>query len=98
MAHEHGDGNDTDNGDAPLWLRAAYKFGLPGAIAAFLVYFMTMGVGKDLTSIKDKLDATLSNTSKQHMEQSYYLRAICINLATTEAQRAICTPPADNSK
>ena len=58
------------------------KVGVPAAIALFLVWFLTHGIGADISAMRS-----------EHQELRIYLRAICFNTSTTEAQRANCVPP-----
>jgi len=73
---------DLLNGDSPLWLRAVYRLGIPAAICLFLIWFVTQALAKDMHQLV-----------RDHQDQQFYLRAICLNVAKTEADRALCQPP-----
>lgn len=77
-----------DNGDMPIWIRAAYRYGVPSVIALGLVYFLTMHV--------DGMVHAMSESLQYHItEQKFFLRAICINTAMSESQRLNCVPPSE---
>ncbi len=71
------------NGEIPMWLKVVYRLGVPAGIALFLVWFVTLGFAADIRTVKEAL-------TKHSAEQRFYLRAICINTAQTDAQRALC--------
>lgn len=73
---------DELNGDSPIWLRAVYRLGIPAAICLFLLWFVTQAVAKDVHQLV-----------QDHRDQQYYLRAICLNVALTDAARSLCQPP-----
>lgn len=75
----HGSGN--------VWMRMLDRYGLPAAIAAFLVWFLTHSVASDLTATKALVGAHVAETR-------WYLWAICMNVAGEDAsQRARCYVP-----
>jgi hypothetical protein len=63
----------------------AHKYGALGAIAVFLVWWMANDVTGTLRALDQALTGHVSETN-------FYLRSICLNTATTEAQRAGCIP------
>jgi len=67
------------NGDTPLWIRVLYRYGVPAAIALFLVWSMTSAFGSDLHTVKEEVH-----------DLRYFMRLICVNTAKTEADRAQC--------
>lgn len=74
--------NDT-NGDLPVWVRVLFRYGVGSGIALFLVYQVAVAQAKDIKQL-------LSD----HQLLKFYLRGICLNTATTEAQRLNCVPEA----
>ena len=65
--------------------RILSKYGLPTAIALFLIYWVT----SDVSGTMRAMQATLN----EHMSESaYYLRAICLHVSKDEAERAECVP------
>jgi len=62
------------------------KYGLATFLAVFLVWWVTTGVSGNITAIKTALDEHISETA-------YYLRAICVNTAQDDNQRASCIVP-----
>lgn len=66
--------------------RVLSKYGLATALAVFFVYWITSDVSGTTRAIKTALDNHISETA-------YYLRAICINTSTDDAQRASCMLP-----
>ena len=85
MADEH---DHEPNGSTPLWVRLLYRYGVPAGIALFLTYFLTQNVSKDVAAVA----ASQRTMQAEHQELRFYLRAICINTAATEWQRAACVP------
>ena len=86
MAEDH----DTEpNGDTPIWARILYRYGVPAGIALFLTYFLTQNVSRDVASVA----MSQRIMQAEHQELRFFLRAICINTAETEWQRAACVPP-----
>lgn len=75
--------NGNGNG-GPWWYRAVERFGVLAAFAAFLLWYVTLGPGND---------RTLADTLNRHVtETQFYLRAICLNTAQSDNQRAACEP------
>lgn len=65
----------------PLWLKLGLRYGLGGAIALFLVYQMAVAQASDIKQLLT-----------DHQLLKFYLRGICLNTASTEAQRLNCVP------
>ena len=63
--------------------KLAAKYGVAGAIALFLVWWLAGDVSGQVTKIQDALTAHVAETN-------FYLRQICVNTAQNEAQRAGC--------
>jgi hypothetical protein len=61
------------------------KYGVIGAIAVFLVWWMANDVTGTLRALDQALSGHVSETN-------FYLRSICLNTAQTEGQRAGCIP------
>lgn len=64
------------------WLEVINKFGPITAIAAFLVWFITLGVGGDIRSMR-----------MEHQELGYYLREMCMGINAISSRQSSCTPP-----
>ena len=62
------------------------KYGLATFLAVFLVWWVTTGVSGSITQIQTALNEHISETA-------YYLRAICVNTAQDDSQRAACIAP-----
>lgn len=72
----------TDRG----WERLLGKYGPTAAIAVFLVWWISNDVSGTLRAIEFTLNTHVS-------ESVFYLRAICLNAAKDERERANCVPP-----
>lgn len=70
----------------PTWAKVVYWYGIPAAIAGFLVWFVTQGLSNDVRTTREMLQIHAN-------ENGFYLRAICLNVAQTDGQRAQCFPP-----
>jgi hypothetical protein len=68
---------------ADKWGRLANKYGVPAAIALFLVWWLASGVSADIRDLKTALGIHTSETN-------FYLRQVCLNTSQTENQRAAC--------
>ena len=73
--------SDDGNGDFPIWVRIAFRYGIGSAIALFLVYQMAFAQASDIKQLLT-----------DHQTLKFYLRGICLNTANTEAQRLNCVP------
>lgn len=69
-----------------LYERVLMKYGLSTAIAVFLIWKMTTGISGHIDQIQTALNEHITETA-------YYLRAICVNTAQDDIQRAACMMP-----
>lgn len=67
------------------WDKALTKYGVATVIAMFLVWWITGDVSGTLKGMRATLDEHVTETA-------IYLRQICLNTATSENQRAGCSP------
>jgi hypothetical protein len=65
------------------WVQIGLKYGIGAVIALFLVYQMAGAQAQDIKQL-------LSD----HQTLKFYLRGICLNTASTEAQARNCFPEA----
>jgi hypothetical protein len=79
---------------APWWLDAIYRIGVPAALALFLVWFLTQKVSGQLDTVTSALQTHATVQERERSEMKFYLRAICVNVAADDRQRAACNPPA----
>lgn len=89
MSHDHqrmsASNEDTRmNEPGTTWIDAAYKIGVPSAIAVFLVWWLTSTVAANLATIQTRLNDHITATNQ-------YLYAICKHTAKTEDERADCS-------
>ncbi len=75
---------DEMNGNTPMWVKVLYRYGVPAVIALGLTWTLTHDVAANVSAMR-----------AEHQEIRFYLRAICINSATSEAEWARCVPPTD---
>ena len=61
------------------------KFGPITAIAVGVVWWLTYSLSGDLHAVK-------ASQERHAMETAFYLRALCVNSAKDDAQRAACIP------
>lgn len=61
----------------------ANKYGVAAVLAVFLTYWMA----NDVAGMLRKLDSELASHVS---ETNFYLRAICVNSADSESERANC--------
>ena len=64
------------------WARIVATVGVPSLISLLLVWFLVSGIVSDVQAMRT-----------EHQELRFYLRAICVNTAKTEAERAACVLP-----
>lgn len=84
------DGQELPNGSTPVWLRVVYVYGIPGAIALFAFYLLAVSVTNAMASVQR--DVTL--LQREHRDQAYTQRAICLSLAKlAQTDPALCEPP-----
>lgn len=83
------DGQFTDNPTID-WPKVIYLYGIPGAICLFLVYLMGFNVPNTLASVQK--DVML--LQRDHRDQAYTQRAMCLSLAKLAATDPnLCSPP-----
>lgn len=71
---------------ADILFKAIARFGVITVIALGLLWFVVV-------QVNIKLDRIDMNVLRHIQESAWYMRAICVNTATNEAQRASCLPP-----
>ena len=91
----------TDTSHMPWWVRAITFFGVPSAIAIFLVWTMAVSQSQALSKVADKL-ADYNNTTtaaafnvKEALQESNrrmenYLFIMCVNAGNTSEARNAC--------
>lgn len=82
---------DRRSVSATLVERVLAKYGLATVLALALVYWLTTEVTGRMTRMEERIDGHISDTT-------YYLRAICLNVAKDEVARAGCIPPGKGSR
>lgn len=80
VLHGNGPGTQSD------WLTAVLKLGVPAFIALLLVWFMASRIDGGVLSLQRALNDHV-------LESTFYLRAICLNAAGDESERARCVSP-----
>ncbi len=83
---------ELDNGDMPLYVRIAARYGVSAVIAGFLVWFVTQGISGDVKGTREEVRAVRDELRQHSSEQRFFLRAICLNSAKDDAGRAMCVP------
>jgi hypothetical protein len=72
------------------WPKVIYLYGIPGAICVFLVYLLALNVPNALASVQK--DVTM--LQRDHRDQAYTQRAMCLSLAKLAATDPnLCWPP-----
>lgn len=64
----------------------ANKYGIPGALALFLTWWLASDVSGTLRALAESLNEHSSETA-------FYMRAICVNSADSAQKLANCQPP-----
>lgn len=75
------------------WLTTIYKFGVPSAIAIYLVYLLGTKVNDNLININRTLEAHVVDMQRnidQNQKIYYLLQTICVNSAKTNYDRNQC--------
>lgn len=90
----------SKDGEYPVWVKIIYFFGLPSAIAIYLVYYLVIGVSAGIVDIKEgtaKNDINIQYLIKQSGRQDIkmdvmnrLLQQICYNTAETADARNNC--------
>ena len=70
------------NGDSPWWAKLIARYGIATAVALWLIWFITQGIGIDIRAMR-----------AEHQSLAFYARQTCINTAQTEGQRVACIAP-----
>jgi preprotein translocase subunit SecY len=77
-----------------LWARVLYKYGVPSAIALFLVFIIASQLVKAVGDIQATLIKVQQSIHDHAYQTNYYMRATCINTAIQAGQSAsLCEPP-----
>jgi hypothetical protein len=71
---------------SPNWLTAAYKFGAPTAMIAYLIYWMTSVATPLLMQIAD----STKEVAAQSIENGAKINRICLNTSKTDPDRIAC--------
>jgi hypothetical protein len=71
----------------PWWARFIERYGIATLLAAWLIYFITTGLSKDVKAMRE-----------EHQELRIYLRQICMNTAATDIAYAGCIPASASHK
>lgn len=83
------------NGDTPLWVRILFRYGIVGFLALASYYVLVSEVrGGQKELIKMFMDHA-NQSERGDLEMRFFLRAICINAAKDDAQRAGCVLPGE---
>lgn len=72
----------SNNNNLSGYSKIIYTYGVPSAIAIFLVIFLTFGLNDSLDQIHE-----------EHLDQRQLLYAICLNVSQTEVEIARCNHP-----
>lgn len=77
-----------------IWAQVLIRYGVVGAIAAYLVWLLGTQFITGQTAVNYNLSAGQATIQKEleghEAEQKFYLHAICINVAKDETDRALC--------
>lgn len=85
--------DQTDDAtEAPWWVRAIYKYGVPAGLAMFFAWWITQSLTADMKTLAIDGAATRQILLEHASEQRYLLRGICLNTARDADQRANCAP------
>ena len=77
----------------PWWVRAITVFGVPAAIAMYLVWALVSGQTTALAQISATLQAqktSISEVAALTARMESYLRLLCVNTSKTQAERNSC--------
>lgn len=70
------------------WTDILKRYGLASLIAVYLLWWATDGLAM-------KVDRLVLMMHTHVTESNFYLRALCLNSAQNETQRASCIPPSE---
>lgn len=79
--------------EIPWWISATYKFGVPTAIACYLVWILATRVQTMLEATNQALTAHIHQQEmhfQNEQKQLQLLRTICANGATDKSERNEC--------
>lgn len=76
------------------WAQLAVKFGPGWALAAILVYFLMASVSTAQSDIKSALTQHITDMKLDAQRSGFLLKAICLNGADSESERATCAEAA----
>lgn len=82
----------------PLWAKVLYRYGVPSAIALFLVWFVSARILKTMEDMKSDMNGSLKSIGSEvhdHVFQTgYYMHAMCVMTAKQSGQPAsLCENP-----
>lgn len=78
----------------PVWARILYKYGVPSAIALFLVWFIAGQLNKNVQAINEKMDHIGSEVHDHVFQTNFYQHSICVMTAKQSGQPiSLCDPP-----
>lgn len=66
------------------------RYGFPSIVAVGLGFALYQFTSGELRAIRSVIDQHVTDTRLDQSEIRFYLRAICLNTAQTESQRAAC--------
>lgn len=79
-----------------LWARVLYKYGVPSAIALFLVWVVATQLLAAVRDIQSSLQRVESGIHDHSFQTNFYMRAMCVNTAVQAGKPpAVCDPPFD---
>ncbi len=85
------------NGNAPWWVKAIYLFGVPSAIALFLVYQNAIAFPEALKShaatSAEGLRLHAATAEAGHEAAMRLTTVMCVNAADTDIERRYCLSP-----
>ena len=88
---------ETDN--MPVWAKILYKYGVPSAIALFLVWFIAVQLLAAVRDVQASLKRVEEGIHNHAYQTSFYMRAMCINTAVQSGQStALCDPSVENNR
>jgi hypothetical protein len=75
-----------ENNGLPAWMKAAKEFGAWAVLASFLIWSIVQNLTGTQAATKALLEEHTTITN-------HYLYIICVNLANTDPERALCREP-----
>lgn len=84
---------ERENDNMSLWMRVLYKYGVPSAIALFLVWFIAVQLLGEVRGVQATLQRVEQGVHDHAYQTNFYMRAMCINTAIQAGQNtAQCDP------